>query len=479
MKSRVETFLQNVVIRGVYKLSTLHRQLLPLPKHPHPFLTGLHTPMHTELTLENLPISGVIPSELTGRYCRIGPNPVSADPRSHHWFLGDGMIHAVGLQAGRACWYRNRWIHSKHISKAKGIAAAPGPRRGASDTVNTNIIGQAGSTWALNEATSTPVRLNELLDEQAYDDFGGTLAGTFAPHPHRDPATGELHAIAYDARELDRIRYVIIDVHGKVRRELPIPVEHGPAIHDCALTARYILILDLPLTFSFPALFAGFVFPFRWNRSHQARVGLLPREGAATDVLWIDIDPCFIFHTVNAFDLHDGRIALDAVVYDHVFVSASRGPDTLPRGLKRWTIDPDSRTVECRTLSARPQEFPRINERRIGLPYRYAYSLGLEDQPAPEIVQSSCILKHDLHEGTTVLHDFGAGCFPGEFVFVPRSNNTHDEDAGWLMGLVVNSRTSTTDLAILDAQRMEAEPVAAVHIPHRIPLGFHGSWIAA
>ena len=103
--------------------------------------------------------------------------------------------------------------------------------------------------------------------------------GSFTAHPHLDPLTGEHHAICYEATVPDEVRHVVIAPDGKVTREVAIPVKHGPSIHDCAITARYALILDLPVTFSMKALIGGHSFPYRWNPEHQARVGLLPRDG--------------------------------------------------------------------------------------------------------------------------------------------------------------------------------------------------------
>ena len=45
------------------------------------------------------------------------------------------------------------------------------------------------------------------------------------------------------------------------------------------------------------------------------------------------------------------------------------------------------------------------------------------------------------------------------------------------MGLVYDDGTDRSDLVILDATRPDAEPVARVHLPSRVPYGFHGSWI--
>ena len=88
------------------------------------------------------------------------------------------------------------------------------------------------------------------------------------------------------------------------------------------------------------------------------------------------------------------------------------------------------------------------------------------------------LFKYDLDAGTRQVHDFGPQRHPGELVFVPRSENAPEGD-GWLMGYVINLADETTDFVILDAQNFERTPAASVHIPHRIPPGFHGNWVTS
>ncbi len=477
MASSVETVIRSVVGKGVEVLASHNRKRLPQPTAPHPFLSGLHQPMETELTLVDLPVTGVIPQSLDGRYLRIGPNPVTPpDAASYHWFIGDGMVHGLRLQDGRALWYRNRWIRSEAVAKALGEAPAPGPHRGGFDTVNTNVVDVAGRTFALVEAGSYPVELSEDLGEQAYNPFDGGLSGSFTAHPHRDPLTGEMHAICYEGRNPGVIRHVAIDAQGRVTRETPIPVEHGPSIHDCALTARYVVVLDLPVTFSVKAVVSGHGFPYRWNPEHRARVGLMPRDGGADAILWCDVDPAYVFHVANAYDMADGRVALDVCSYDTMFEDNPQGPNARSRGLERWTVDPATRRVSVLTLDPDPQEFPRCDERRFGQPYRYAYSVALPEGVGEQFRASKALYRHDLETGTRQTHDFGPDRHPGEFVFVPAAPDSA-EDEGWLVGMVIDAAAETTELAILDAQDFAGEPVARVHLPHRVPPGFHGNWI--
>jgi carotenoid cleavage dioxygenase len=475
MTSTVEDTIRGIVGKGVEAIAGINRSMQDGDRE-HRFLTGIHTPMHDEMTLTDLAVTGTIPVELTGRYVRIGPNPFKPDPRGYHWFIGDGMVHGVRLRGRKAEWYRNRYIRSNMLEAEGGPKAAPGKRRNAHDTVNTNIIQVAGKTMALVEAGSFPVELSDELESIAYSDFAGSLKGPFTAHPHEDPATGELHAITYDAMTPDTVWHVMLDANGKVRRELPIPVKNGPSIHDCTITKRYVLVFDLPVTFSMKAVIGGAKFPFRWNSEHRARVGLLPRDGGADDIVWCEVDPCYVFHIANSFDREDGKVVVDLDVYDTMFTGNGDGPGGKNRGFERWVIDPATKQVERMTIDPDPQEFPRPDERFFGREYRYAWAIGLPNAD-PAFLGQQPLYRHDLITGERSVHDFGPGRVPGEFVFVPRHADAPEGD-GWMIGYVIDTARETTDLVILDATDMAAEPVARVHIPHRIPPGFHGNWLA-
>lgn len=472
MTSVIEKTIRKAVTPAIQAVASVNRTRLPEPSE-NPFLNGVHTPMRDEKTIENLAVTGTIPPELDGRYVRIGPNPLGNAGKGHHWFIGDGMVHGVRLKDGKAEWYRNRFIRSNSLAEKGGPPAVGGPRRGFGDTVNTNVLDVGGRTMALVEAGSYPVELDENLESVAYDNFGGGLTGSFTAHPHQCPTTGEFHAICYEAERPDRIRHVALDSAGKVLRELTIPVVHGPSIHDCSITENYVIILDLPVTFSMKAMLAGQRFPYRWNREHRARVGLLPRTGGAEDILWCDVEPCYVFHVGNSFEA-EGKVVIDLCAYETIFDGEMPGPYGKPLGLERWTVDPATQSVERVTLDAAGQEFPRADERYFTKPYRYLWSDGLEGDL--DFVSALPIYRHDLQTGEKIEHDFGEGRIPGEFVFVPRSHDAPEGD-GWITGYVIDRKADTSTLEILEA--ISLEPVASVHIPHLIPPGFHGNWIAA
>lgn len=479
MASQLETAIRSVVGAGLGIVSEHNRKKLARADVSNPFLEGLHRPVTSEETLVDLKVTGIIPAAFNGRYLRTGPNPVTMpDPGSYHWFLGDGMMHGVRIEEGRALWYRNRWGRSKAVSAALGEPPAPGTRSKRGDNANTNIIGHAGRTWAIVEAGGYPIELSDTLDTIAHNPFDGSLSVPFSAHPHRDPTTGELHTISYGAGVDDTVWHVVVDAAGKVRRQEPIAVKDGPAIHDCALTERYVLVFDLPVTFSMGSYIAGHRYPYRWNADHTARVGLCPREGSGADTIWCEVDPCYVFHPGNAFETEDGKVIVDVVAHATMFTDGYFGPDSQRITLERWTIDPRARRVDRRVLDERLQEFPRFDERRTMRPYRYLYSVALPPHPSGALAGlETKLLRHDVERGDTIVREFGAGHHPGEFVFVPRAEDGAEQD-GWLVGLVANAADETTDLYILNADDFLGPAQAVVHLPVRVPPGFHGNWVA-
>jgi carotenoid cleavage dioxygenase len=381
------------------------------------------------------------------------------------------MVHGIRLDGGAARWYRNRYVRGDAVADAKGWPHLPGPRAGMGGfAANTNVIGHAGRTWALVEAGTSPVELNDELESVCFSDFDGTLPGGFSAHPKRDPESGELHTVSY-YWEWPYIQYTRVGVDGRVDKIVNVPVPGGPMVHDCAITESQVVLLDLPVTFNLDAAMGGEPFPYKWAPDYGARVGLLPLGGEADDVRWCEVDLCYVFHPLNAYDLPDGRVVLDVVRHPKMFATDTLGPNEGDPTLERWTVDPAAGKVLEERLDDRAQEFPRVDERVVGRPHRYGYAANLNIG-----AQGRPLLKHDLKDGTTQAHHFGPGHVPGEGVFVPRTADAAEDD-GWVMAIAVDAASGDSDLVILDAQDFSGPPVASVRLPQRVPMGFHGNWV--
>ena len=115
MTSPVETAIRGLVTPALMGVATLNR-VMKRSKGPNPYLIGVHTPLKAENTLTDLKVTGTIPAGLNGVYLRNGPNPLKMpNPATHHWFVGDAMLHGLRVKDGKALWYRNRWIRCAHI----------------------------------------------------------------------------------------------------------------------------------------------------------------------------------------------------------------------------------------------------------------------------------------------------------------------------------------------------------------------------
>ncbi|MFJ4651200.1 carotenoid oxygenase family protein [Nocardia sp. NPDC088792] len=466
------------------------------------YLEGGFAPLDQEFTLTELQVTGTIPDHLDGRYLRNGPNPIGdIDPQLYHWFSGDGMVHGIRIRDGRAEWYRNRWVRGPVTSIALGETPQSDSGRGVG--ANTNVIGHAGKILALVEGGGTQYELSGDLDTVGVCDFDGTLGGGYTAHPKRDPDTGELHAVSYSFLTPGSVQYSVIGTDGRARRTVDIEVGGSPMMHDFSLTENHIVLYDLPVTFDtgtvaemiaprwlrLPArlLLSAMIgrvpmpspprpsgpprdrrMPYSWNPRYPARIGVMSRTGS-TSVRWFDIEPCYVFHPMNAYEDGDS-IVLDVVRYPKMFDTNHFGPDEGAPSLDRWEVDLSAGKVRQSRLDDRAQEFPRIDERLIGKRHRYGYAPGVGGGLRGE----STLYKHDLVHGTTASRDFGAGKELGEFVFHPSALDAAEDD-GVLMGFIYDVPTGRSELAIVDAGTLE--PVADIQLPHRIPTGFHGNWI--
>jgi carotenoid cleavage dioxygenase len=339
---------------------------------------------------------------------------------------------------------------------------------------NTNVIVHAGRTFAIVEAGARPYELTYELESVGPSDFRGTLPVGYTAHPKRDPLSGELHAISYYWGWGSQVQYSVVGVDGRVRKVVDIPVGGMTSIHDMSLTSKYAVIYDLPVIFSEQALVEGFNFPYRWSDDYPSRVGLLPLDGGADDVVWCDVDPCYVFHPMNAFD-ENASVVVDLVRYPKMFATHLIGPYEAAPTLERWRIDVATRKVTREVLDDRAQEFPRVDERVVGRQHRYGYSVGLQtpDTEDPGFKIGSTLMKHDMAVGSSETRHLRGGV--GEAVFVPHGE-TSGEDDGFVLSLVFDHERDATDLLILAAQDFTGDPVAVVHLPVRVPYGFHGNW---
>jgi len=439
-------------------------------------------------------LSGSLPDEIAGTLLRIGPNPrfVPPDPASHHWFLGDGMVHALRLGGGR-CRYSNRWVRTakwRHEDAAGrvlygGWGYRPvdgGPPADLDGTANTNLVQHGGRLLALQES-SPPIEINPRdLGTIGREVFGGRLGRTFTAHPKLDAATGELiaHGVQSGGFASDEAHYYVLDAAGELVRSESFRLPFAAYVHDFLITATHVIFPLSPLVADRESARRGQ--PYVWRGDRPALVGIFDRKTGPSSVRWIETPAFYVFHAFNAYDGPNGELIADVLEYSRPPLfpdETGRVPTNaeINSAVVRWTITPGptpalAREQICES-PAYSLEFPTIDERLSSLPHDIGYFVGREDGDKAGF---NTLARVDFHSGSVTSRRYCANDMLSEPIFVPRSRAAAADD-GWLAFLLYRDETRTSELHVQNATDLAAEPTAVFRLPRRVPQGFHGAWL--
>lgn len=444
-----------------------------------PYGRGVHAPVGRETTTGPLPVRGRLPDGLAGTFVRNSGDPFFPPRGRHHWFDGDGFVHGVDVRDG-AVSYRSRWIATAGLRKEQaagqalfdGLHDATGPLK---DTANTDLLvwnRQLLATWWLS---GKPMSLAvPALDTLGPATAGGAPLPRMAAHPKTDPRTGELVFMAYDTVRPPWLTYGVAHPDGRVHTAV-IDVPHAHVPHDLGITERYSVLLDLPLgwtTKDSGKRRLGFF------ADRPARIGLIPRWGGSADVRWFETDPCYVYHLVGCWEEGEQVVVVGCRIADPIpsrrttdRVVARLDTIELVPHLFRWTLDPRTGAVTGTPLDDLPTEFPRIDDRRWGVPVRHGFAPRIAPQ---EALTFDGLAKYDLATGQRALLDWPAPFTSGEVVFAPRAGGEGDDD-GWLVTILSDGARSA--FVVHDARTLAEE--AWVELPVRVPQGFHAEWVPA
>ena len=456
----------------------------------NPYIAGPYAPVQDEVTLHGLEVlAGEIPDDLNGVYVRNGPNPQHHPVGRYHWFDGDGMVHAVHFADGAAS-YRNRWVRTEGFMAERdagravwrGIMepfAANPAEAPEKDTANTDLLFHRDRLIALWYRAGKPYALDPVtLETLGPHDFGGTLRCEVSAHAKVDEHTGELMFFDYGVKP-PFMRYGVVGPEGEVRHFVGIDLP-GPRLpHDMAITERHSILMDLPLVVDPEAARLG-RHKLLFQHDMPARFGVIPRHGAPEQIRWFEAEPCYIYHSVNAREEGD-EVVLDVCrVKRPQPLAEDAGPLAqmltylrLDAHLHRYRFDMRTGRAREQMLDDDNSEFPSINQEFTGHAARFAYNMHISPE---KTLLFDGLMKYDVNSATADTHWFGDGRWGSEAPFAPRPG-ARGEDDGYLVSYVHDERDGSSEVHVLDAQDMSAEPVCRIRLPVRVPLGFHATWI--
>ncbi len=468
------------------------------PDDDHPYRTGIWQSQTNEFDAWDLDVIGEIPDDLNGAYIRNTEVALFEPIKRYHPFDGDGMLHSMSFEAGEAR-YSNRFVHTDGFlaeQEAKqslwaGITEHPsnaiattgsGARSLMKDNASTDVIVHRG------QALASFYQCGELyaLDPRTLENLGKTTWDGFFPaegvsaHPKLDEHTGDLLFFNYGV-DAPHMHYGVVNNAGELTNYVDIPLP-GPRLpHDMAFTENWTILNDLPLFWDPQALADGY-YSNRFHRDMPSRFALIPRHGSTDDIRWFEAEPTFVLHWINAYEDGD-EVVLDGFFQHNPTARGTARGEGVHKGFEtldmnrlearahRWRFNLVTGQTTEESLSERCAEFPMINGRFGGRPYRYAY----EARSAHDLFAFDAVIKHDVQAGTEEVVEFGDHVYVSETVMAPRAGSAAEDD-GYLITFTTDAVNDISECVILDAARPSDDPVARIRLPERISSGTHSTW---
>ena len=459
-------------------------------------------------------ISGKIPDGLRGTLYRNGPARLERGGEAFSTrgsangglrqrvgsFDGDGAILGVHFNdAGVTGVYRyvqtaeyqaetqaDRFLYGAYGNHT------PGPiwkrwRQQLKNPANTSVLALPDKLLALWEGQATnPYALDlETLETKGLDNLGALDNGLpYSAHYKPDPDTGEIFNFGVSIGSSVQLNLYKSDRTGKIIQKAAFKLARYSLIHDFVLTQRYLVFFMPPMRLKMLSAMLGlttFSESLLWEPQLGTQVLIFDRENLSL-VSRNETDPWFNWHFGNGYEDEDGSVILDMVRYsdfpqtnEYLTEIATGETHTVQRG-RLWQVRLNPQTAKVTAMQEvikRTCEFPVVQRSQVGQPWRYTYLSLMSQRTDTDKEYFGAIARFDHKTETLTEADLGENRYPSEPI---HAQDTQNSEQGWVLTVVYNGNSHSSEVWIFDSDRLDAEPVCKLGLPSVIPHSFHGTW---
>jgi all-trans-8'-apo-beta-carotenal 15,15'-oxygenase len=298
----------------------------------------------------------------------------------------------------------------------------------------------------------------------------------FSAHPHRVAARRAIYNFGLEYGFKTKLHMYELPDAGAARHLGAVELAGPPMLHDFIATDTHLVFFVSPVRVNVPRMLlqiGGFEDLFQWKPQHGTEVICVPID-RPTEPVRFTVDPFYQWHFANAY-AHNYELVVDYVRYptfDSFYEIGSFAAGATPNALSearyhRARIDVASRKLRDQCVLDRSCEFPTVAPGAEGHANRFTY-IVLDDL--------ATIGKLDVTSGVLDAHALPGSQRATEPIFVPRAGATAEDD-GYLLSLCADAASDRAFLAVYEATRIAAGPVARVWLDHSVPITFHGTFM--
>lgn len=469
-------------------------------------------PPRFEAVVDDCIVEGDLPKTLNGGFYRCGPAWKRHTVQGVNGFPAmDGMVHGLILENGKAR-HINKWVRTpKYLLEEKhgralfeyedawtdwrgyaqikkeipghitqGVPAGTGIVNAIPFYARDKRVILSTSEQGLGPIAIDPYSLDTIglpaWNEQITPGLAGMPA--FTGHAKWDQQTGELFGWVYRETE-PYVTLHFVQADGTVKSRHLEGAPYCTNAHDIWLTDKYVVMPFQPFYASVDRVRKQALSWLGWNPALPTRLALIPRDLQGA-VRWVDaaFETQYIMHTMSA-NQRGQQLFLDGPIYDRAPFpfedEVELGVDFVPFKSAvngRWIVDLESGKVSSERLGEDAVEFPKVDERYYGRPYRNGFLVG-----GPNLFMLDTVIHRDVISGAEKSYKIPDEDFAiFEPTFAPRDKDAPEGD-GYLIVPQTHYLANRSDYLIFDTRDITAGPIARVKLPFQTGWTPHGHWM--